>query len=159
MKLRPVEFHQILSSDCREVQNESANQRPSGKLSYQINMKKINLVVDIEHLPLVKFRLIPWAVGNNNLCFPIGPKNKWWRGRWVLKISSNSVQYFQRSRRILSEVRQLSLFSNHPNNTNMIEDIEFLREGKVDWSFNVTINNISVIHVTAHRCAGGLKKK
>ena len=31
--------------------------------------------------------------------------------------------------------------------------------GEVNWLFNVTINDISVIHVTAHRCAGGLKKK
>ena len=30
---------------------------------------------------------------------------------------------------------------------------------KVNWLFNVTINDISVIYVTAHRCAGGLKKK
>ena len=30
---------------------------------------------------------------------------------------------------------------------------------KVNWLFNVTINDISVINVTAHRCAGGLKKK
>ena len=30
---------------------------------------------------------------------------------------------------------------------------------KLNWLFNVTINDISVIHVTAHRCAGGLKKK
>ena len=29
---------------------------------------------------------------------------------------------------------------------------------KVNWFFHVTINDISVIHVTAHRCAGGLKK-
>ena len=29
----------------------------------------------------------------------------------------------------------------------------------MNWLFNVTINDISVIHVTAHRCAGGLKKK
>ena len=29
----------------------------------------------------------------------------------------------------------------------------------VNWFFNVTINDISVIYVTAHRCAGGLKKK
>ena len=29
----------------------------------------------------------------------------------------------------------------------------------VNCLFNVTINDISVIHVTAHRCAGGLKKK
>ena len=30
---------------------------------------------------------------------------------------------------------------------------------ELNWLFNVTINDISVIHVTAHRCAGGLKKK
>ena len=29
----------------------------------------------------------------------------------------------------------------------------------LNWLFNVTINDISVIYVTAHRCAGGLKKK
>ena len=29
----------------------------------------------------------------------------------------------------------------------------------VNLLFNVTINDISVIYVTAHRCAGGLKKK
>ena len=29
----------------------------------------------------------------------------------------------------------------------------------VYWLLNVTINDISFIHVTAHRCAGGLKKK
>ena len=29
----------------------------------------------------------------------------------------------------------------------------------VKFLFNVTINDISVIYVTAHRCAGGLKKK
>ena len=27
--------------------------------------------------------------------------------------------------------------------------------GMVKWLFNVTINDISVIYVTAHRCAGG----
>ena len=27
----------------------------------------------------------------------------------------------------------------------------------MNWLFNVTINDISVIYVTAHRCAGGLK--
>ena len=31
-------------------------------------------------------------------------------------------------------------------------------EVKVNWLFNVTINDISVIYVTAHRCAGGMKK-
>ena len=30
---------------------------------------------------------------------------------------------------------------------------------ELNWLFNVTINDISVIHVTAHRSAGGLKKK
>ena len=32
------------------------------------------------------------------------------------------------------------------------------RWGEVNWLFNVTINSTSVIYVTAHRCAGGLKK-
>ena len=32
-------------------------------------------------------------------------------------------------------------------------------KGKVNWLINVTINDISVIYVTAHRCAGGRKKK
>ena len=30
---------------------------------------------------------------------------------------------------------------------------------EVNWLFNVTSNDISVIYVTAHRCEGGLKKK
>ena len=30
---------------------------------------------------------------------------------------------------------------------------------EVKWLFNVTINDISVIYVTAHRCAGGLKRR
>ena len=34
-----------------------------------------------------------------------------------------------------------------------------LRWVELNWLFNVTINDISVIYVTAHRCAGGLKKK
>ena len=29
----------------------------------------------------------------------------------------------------------------------------------MNWLLNVTINDISVIYVTAHTCAGGLKKK
>ena len=28
-----------------------------------------------------------------------------------------------------------------------------------DWLINITCNDISVIYLTAHRCAGGLKKK
>ena len=35
----------------------------------------------------------------------------------------------------------------------------FFPFSKVNWLFNVTINDISVTYVTAHRCAGGLKKK
>ena len=35
----------------------------------------------------------------------------------------------------------------------------YLRNCVVNWLFNVTINDISVIYVTAHRCAGGLQKK
>ena len=34
-----------------------------------------------------------------------------------------------------------------------------VRWGEVNLLFNVTIYDISVIYVTAHRCAGGLKKK
>ena len=34
----------------------------------------------------------------------------------------------------------------------------FFRWGVVNRLFNVSINDISVIYVTAHRCAGGLKK-
>ena len=34
-----------------------------------------------------------------------------------------------------------------------------LFEFEVNLLFNVTINDISVIYATAHRCAGGLKKK
>ena len=34
-----------------------------------------------------------------------------------------------------------------------------LLDCEVNWLFNITINDISVIYVTAHRCAGGLKKK
>ena len=34
-------------------------------------------------------------------------------------------------------------------------DVELM----LNWLFNITINDISVIYVTAHRCAGGLKKK
>ena len=33
------------------------------------------------------------------------------------------------------------------------------RVSEWDWFLNVTCNDISVIYVTAHRCAGGLKKK
>ena len=36
---------------------------------------------------------------------------------------------------------------------------ELSEDSEWDWSFNVTCNDISVIYVTAHRCAGGLKKK
>ena len=39
----------------------------------------------------------------------------------------------------------------------LIPGVFFLIE--LNWLFNVTINDISVIYVTAHRCAGGLKKK
>ena len=33
------------------------------------------------------------------------------------------------------------------------------KRNELECLFNVTINDISVIYVTAHRCAGGLKKK
>ena len=37
--------------------------------------------------------------------------------------------------------------------------LNFIPQGEVNWLFNVTFNDISVIYVTANRCAGGLKKK
>ena len=37
--------------------------------------------------------------------------------------------------------------------------LKIYKWGEVILLFNVIINDISVIHVTAHRCAGGLKKK
>ena len=39
------------------------------------------------------------------------------------------------------------------------KELDLQSEGEVNWLFNVIINDISVIYVTAHRCAGGLKKK
>ena len=48
--------------------------------------------------------------------------------------------------------------------TRSVELLELINIDHVKWCevnffFNVTVNNISVIYVTAHRCAGGLKKK
>ena len=40
-----------------------------------------------------------------------------------------------------------------------LQDDTFELLFELNWLFNVTINGISVIYVTAHRCAGGLKKK
>ena len=39
------------------------------------------------------------------------------------------------------------------------ENVTHVYVCEVNWLFNVTINDISVIYVTAHRCPGGLKKK
>ena len=43
--------------------------------------------------------------------------------------------------------------------THSERDVDVAIGGEVNWLFNVTINDISDIHVAAHRCAGGLKKK
>ena len=50
-----------------------------------------------------------------------------------------------------SDTSSLSEIHIHPPNT-------ILLRGDVNWLLNVTINDISVIYVTAHRCAGGQKK-
>ena len=47
----------------------------------------------------------------------------------------------------------------HQDDVNHINVNIDTKEKLLKWLFNVTINDISVIHVTAHRCAGGLKKK
>ena len=39
------------------------------------------------------------------------------------------------------------------------KELDLQSEDEVNWLFNVIINDISVIYVKAHRCAGGLKKK
>ena len=43
--------------------------------------------------------------------------------------------------------------------TNTKKNVTRVSESEWDWLFNVTFNDISVIYVTAHRCARGLKKK
>ena len=55
----------------------------------------------------------------------------------------------------MPKVKQQCAFTQYDPRPNF-EHLEL-----VNWFivFNVTINNISVIYVTAHRCAGGLKKK
>ena len=40
-----------------------------------------------------------------------------------------------------------------------VQHIQNMGWVELNWLFNVTINDISVIYVTAHTCAGGLKKK
>ena len=54
-------------------------------------------------------------------------------------------------RRYIAQVADTALSTNltYPSKERVSEN----------WLFNVTSNAISVIYVTAHRCAGGLKKK
>ena len=55
------------------------------------------------------------------------------------------------------------LIKGFPRRETIFKDLKetnkFDQGGEVNWLFNVTINDISVIYVTAHRPAGGLKKK
>ena len=44
-------------------------------------------------------------------------------------------------------------------NVKLKENFANLGVSERDWLLNVTCNDISGIYVTAHRCAGGLKKK
>ena len=54
-------------------------------------------------------------------------------------------------------IETLKVTENTMINTSCIWNVwEFIM---VNWLLNVTINDISVIYVTAHRYAGGLKKK
>ena len=64
----------------------------------------------------------------------------------------DSLQYL---RRMCSEQKRNELFKAGRFQFLINQVIEF----KLNWLFNVTINDIPVIYVTAHRCAGGLKKK
>ena len=38
------------------------------------------------------------------------------------------------------------------------DETKSMGRGEVNWLFNVTISDIPVIYVKAHRCAGGLKE-
>ena len=126
-----VKFCWIPFSSFRgEVENVSANQRPGQPSCFPIGPKNTNLVEDFEILLSVKFRWIPFSgfyrevknVSANQRpgrpsCFSVRPeKHKLGRGRWDLassKVSSNSVQWFQRrSRKCLSqsEARAAILF-------------------------------------------------
>ena len=49
-------------------------------------------------------------------------------------------------------------YLRHRNSSVKGERFSTVARGEVNWLFNVTINDISVIYVTARRCAGGLKK-
>ena len=40
----------------------------------------------------------------------------------------------------------------------LVEHYRSIIRGEVNWLFSATSNGISGINVTAHRCAGGLKK-
>ena len=52
----------------------------------------------------------------------------------------------------------LQIFRNPLNTVNQYLVNNLQTKVKVNWLFNVTCNDISVINVTAHRYAGGLKK-
>ena len=51
------------------------------------------------------------------------------------------------------------MFALRNHNEEVVPCVPNKMVGWLNWLFNVTINDISVIYVTAHRCAGGLKKK
>ena len=79
--------------------------------------------------------------------FGYQPYPKW----WVKGHISNIVWYIYCKKKLyiiikLSYTKQFS-FAYRP----------FHKVEWVNWSLHVTFNDISVIYVTAHRCAGGLK--
>ena len=56
-------------------------------------------------------------------------------------------------------LKQNGVLSQNKQNTKNVVHLSTSSMNEVNFLFNVTIYDISVIYVTAHRCAGGLKKK
>ena len=109
-----VEFRSAVSEEKSKMSQPIRGQ--GGHLVLPIGPKNTNLVEDVEILLPVKFRWIPFSgfrgefekVSANQRpgrpsCFSDRPeKHKLGRGRWDLpscKVSSNSVQWFQRRSR------------------------------------------------------------
>ena len=148
-----------------------------------------NLVEDFEVLLPVEFRWILFSgvrgedenvlAGAVILVFRSARKHKLGRGHWDLalyQVSLNSIQWFQRkSWKCFSKseawlamlfffqsARKTQTWQKTLRSCYMSSFVEFNQcssLSRVDWLLNVTINDISVIYVKAHRYAGGLNKK
>ena len=143
-----------------------------GHLVFPIVRKNTNLVEGIEILLPVKFRWILFRdfreevenVSANQRpgrpsCFSDRPeKHKLGRGRWDLascQVSLNSIQRFQRSKKMSQPIRGQGghlVFPNGPKNTNLVEDVELLLPVKFPWiPFSVFRGEVENVKVYAGR--------